>query len=244
MAEPQHAPGKDGAAGEEPSETSALRAHLRELGYLQDPLARFLSRGDRGRHSLLKTSLVIGAKVGVVFGLLAFVLLTAGFAAAGRFVLLDTRDLLLFHAYLLLVALPLGIGVGLLLAGIFALYARLSRRALTKVSLAAQKCAVIVAVGTLGYLLLVWLRLRESLIGIGLLSDLAASAVCAGSAWLVGRATFAAALYLGARRRRRDPQEIEPPRRGLYSLLALLVLLLGGFVALLLAGQPEDRAAR
>ncbi|MBK9383217.1 MAG: hypothetical protein IPN34_00105 [Planctomycetes bacterium] len=244
MAESEGRGAPHDAREERPGEGLALRERLRELGYLQDPLARFLSQSAQGPQSLTRSYVEVGAKVGVVLGLLFFALLAAGFAAAGRFVLLDTRDLLLFHAYLLLLALPLGVLIGLLLAAFFALYARFSRRALTKVALAARKCAVIVALGTLGYLLLAWLRLRENLVGAGWYTDLAAAAVCAGSAWLVGRATFAAALYLGARRRRRDPLEIEPPKRGLYSLLALLVLLAFGFAALLLAGRPQDRLPR
>ncbi|MBL8896319.1 MAG: hypothetical protein JNM84_01770 [Planctomycetes bacterium] len=244
MTEPEQSEPREDSGGMRPAEGLALRERLRELGYLQDPLARFLSQGAQGPQSLTRSYVEVGAKVGVVLGLLFFALLAAGFAAAGRFVLLDTRDLMLFHAYLLLLALPLGVLIGLLLAAFFALYARFSRRALTKVALAARKCAVIVALGTLGYLLLAWLRLRENLIGAGWFTDLAAAAVCAGSAWLVGRATFAAALYLGARRRRRDPLEIEPPKRGLYSLLALLVLLAFGFAALLLAGRPQDRLPR
>jgi hypothetical protein len=244
MAEPEQSEPRHAAEEMRPAEGLALRERLRELGYLQDPLARFLSQSAQGPQSLTRSYVEVGAKVGVVLGLLFFALLAAGFAAAGRFVLLDTRDLLLFHAYLLLLALPLGVLIGLLLAGFFALYARFSRRALTKVALAARKCAVVVALGTLGYLLLAWLRLRENLVGTGWFTDLAAAAVCAGSAWLVGRATFAAALYPGARRRRRDPLEIEPPKRGLYSLLALLVLLVFGFGALLLAGRPQDRLPR
>lgn len=240
--EPERAPER--RANSAAAEGGALRERLRELGYLQDPLARFLSRSDTGPQSLTRSYVEVGAKVGVVLGLLAFALLAAGFAAAGRFVLLDARDLLLFHAYLLLLALPLGLVLGLALAAAFALYARFARRALTKVALAARKCAVIAALGTLVYLLLAWLRLRESLIGVGVLTDLAAAAACAGSAWVVGRAAFAAALYLGARRRRRDPLEIEPPKRGLYSLLALLALLGAGFLALLLAGRPEERLPR
>lgn len=226
------------------TEGGSLRERLISLGYLQDPLARFISRGDRGPQSLLKSYVLVGAKVGVIFGLLVFALLTIGFAAAGRFVLLDLRDLLLFHAYLLIVALPLGLAVGFALAGAFALYARFSRRALTKVALAARKCAVIVALCTLGYLLLVWLRLRTTLIEVPWYSDLAAAAVCAGSAWLSARAAFVAALYLGARRRRRDALEIAPPKRGLYSLLALMLLFSAGFAALLLAARPADRAER
>jgi hypothetical protein len=62
-----------------------VRRRLRELGYLESPLARFVARGRQ--EGALATFLGTGVRVGLVFGSLL-----AGFFVAG-FLLLD-RSLL------------------------------------------------------------------------------------------------------------------------------------------------------
>lgn len=209
-----------------------MSERLRTLGYLQDPLGRFLSSSESGRAGVLRTYLTVGSKVGILVGFLFFVLLSAGYLLVGRFVLVDARDIALLLTYLLVIAVVFGWLLGIVFAGGFALYGRLRRRSYPKVTLAAKKAALAGSLPLFVYLLLLWSRLRGSLPEHTRYTDLGAVIVCIVFTLVVGRLIFHGAFFLAAWSRPYERLEPRQRSRGMLSVVALLLAIAAAFAFL------------
>lgn len=181
-----------------PRDPEALRRELRRLGYLTNPLERFLV-GDLSRPaSPLATNLIVGLKVGVLAGLLVGGLLLAGFLLSHPALASSPRDVLVVTAYVLTLAVVGLTGVSLVVGLLMHLAARLTRRAVPVVELIAARGAVVVSGVLLVYLGLWWRATRSRLgrTGFGWLDVLVAAAglVVAGVLALVVRGAARALL--------------------------------------------------
>ena len=149
--------------GPAPGDPEALRRELRRLGYLTNPLERFLV-GDLSRPaSPLVTNLVVGLKVGVLAGLLVGGLLLVGFLLSHPALASSPRDVLVVTAYVL-VLVGAGLSAASIVVGLLMhLAARLTRRAVPVVELIATRGAVVVSGALLLYLALWWRAIRARL---------------------------------------------------------------------------------
>jgi hypothetical protein len=180
-------------------DTSALREELRRLGYLTNPLERFLVGDLSRRASPAWTNLVVSLKVGVLAGLLLGSLLLAAFLLSHPDLASSPRDVAVVTAYVLGLA-ACGLTVASLVVGALThLLFRLTKRAVPLVEQVATRAAVVLSVLVFLYLAFWWRTVRASLghgrvpVGAGWLDG----AVLAGV--IVVSVLFALALRVGGR---------------------------------------------
>lgn len=136
----------------------ALRAELRELGYLENPLSRFFVGGLAGQRPILRTHLRSGVGVGVTFGLLVSILVTVALLAQPRSLSPYAGD------SWKLVAIASGLGffacVAVGIAGAIATFAifRITRRLVDKAELAARISGYAASALVFSYLVLFWIH--------------------------------------------------------------------------------------
>jgi len=245
-------PGGGGAAGPEGRDPEALRRELRRLGYLSNPLERFLV-GDLSRPaSPLVTNLVVGVKVGILAGLLVGALLLVGFLLSHRALASSPRDVAVLSAYVLGLSVT-GLSLASILVGVFVhLLAAASRRAVPVVEQIATRGAVVVSAAVLFYLAFWWRATRSQL---GLVSlawaDLAAMAAVLVVCGLLMRSLRVAgrAVLLRMERRAPSPRRRPPIWRpavvvGLGAVLFFLVGYIGVYGPAAEAPEPVDFRTR
>lgn len=175
-------PSKDPQPGED-----RVRAELRALGYLENPLSRFFVGGLSGQRPMLRTHLRSGVGVGVVLGALVSALVLVALLAQPH----GPSPLREGGAVLLLVAAALAFGacVAVGLVGAVAIFVvfRLTRRLVDKAELAARISGVAAAALVFLYLVLFWGHY-----GPGLAAGAAISAPAAHVAAAVGVVLIAA----------------------------------------------------
>ncbi len=212
----------------------ALRRQLRQLGYLSNPLERFLV-GDLSRPaSPLMTNLIVGVKVGVLTGLLVGTLLLVGFLLSHPDLASSPRDVAVLTAYVL--GLSAGalsvasIAVGLLMH----LMAAVSRKAVPVVEQIATRGAVVVSAAVLFYLGFWWRATRR---GLGLISlgwaDVAAAVGTLVVCGLLVVSLRAAGRGFLVRLEQRAPSPRRRPpvwRRAVLVGLAVVVFFLVGYI--------------
>jgi hypothetical protein len=155
-----------GLPGAEGPDTSALREELRRLGYLSNPLERFLV-GDLGpagsrRASPAWTNLVVSLKVGVLAGLLVGLLLLVAFLLSHPDLASSPRDVAVVTAYVLGLAAAALTAASLVVGGLMHVVFRLTRRAVPLVEQAATRAAVVVSVLVFLYLAFWWRRVHAA----------------------------------------------------------------------------------
>lgn len=215
----------------EPASGERLREELRELGYLENPLARFFAGAIAGKRPRFWTHVRIGIGVGVVLGGVVAVLGALVAAAAGR------------SAAPLALAVFAGAGFasaalfGLLASGVLFLVFRWTRGLVDKAELAARSAGLCVFLLAFAYLLVFWrtygpgIAARSGLPSV-LVHALAALAIAAASALaglVLRQAAFAVVALI--------PGYAVAPRRGargalIAGALGLLLAAAGAVVAL------------
>jgi len=216
-----------------------VRRRLRELGYLESPLARFISRGRlRGA---LATSVATGVRVGVVFGTLLAGFFLAGFLLLDRSLLERPGDAARLAGVLLGLGLVAGAAGGTLLGFVFAGLGALRGRGLPDtIELTARKGAAVAGAVVAAYLGFSWWRLRGSFGEVGLLVDLAGAVGAMLGGAVAAGSVRAATVYLLARREGLRALSARDRRRGRLGLGAIGVV---GALALLVAFRAGAQAA-
>ncbi len=180
---------------EHESDGEHLRAELRGLGYLENPLSRFFAGGLVGKRPALRTHLRVGLAVGAAIGLAAALLTLPVLLASPRpvspWVATAVLATTVVAAYL----------IGLLAAGSMFLIYRLTRRLIDRAELVARSAGVAAFVLAFVYLLSFWRRYGDALaphaLGAGGSGGAAALGACVvvaialGVAWLFYLASFA-----------------------------------------------------
>ncbi|MCK4298959.1 MAG: alkaline phosphatase family protein [Planctomycetes bacterium] len=225
--------GSETSPSQEP-DPEALRRQLRQLGYLSNPLERFLV-GDLSRPaSPLMTNLIVGVKVGVLTGLLVGTLLLVGFLLSHPDLASSPRDVAVLTAYVLGLSAGglslVSITVGLLMH----LLARMGRRAVPVVEQIATRGAVLVSAAVLFYLGFWWRATRR---GLGLISlgwaDVAAAVGTLVVCGLLVVSLRAAGRGFLVRLEQRAPSPRRRPpvwRRAVLVGLAVVVFFLVGYI--------------
>ena len=225
-------PKPDAPGPSEGRDPEALREQLRQLGYLANPLERFLV-GDLSRPaSPLITNLIVGLKVGVLAGLLVGGPLLVGFLLSHPDLAASPRDVAVVTLYVLGLAAA-GLSVASIAVGLLMhLAARLSRKAVPLVELIATRGAVVVSAAVFLYLAFWWRAMRGRLgrTGVGWLDLVVVAGVLVVSG-LLTMALRAAGRALLLRLEDRAPS---PRRRPPVWRLATLAGL--GAVAFFLVG--------
>lgn len=206
----------------EPDDGERLRAELRALGYLENPLSRFFAGGLTGKRPALRTHLRVGVGVGSVLGI-ASALLSLPIVLSG------TGDPPAWFAPIVLVsAFTIALLCGLLAAaGMFAVY-RATRRVADRARLVANSTAVAVFLLSFLYLLSYWRRYGDLLcdalaIGPGPRPVIAAAAIVVasiGAARLFHLASYAVLASIRG-------YEFTTPRSGARRALVVGVLIAG-----------------
>ncbi len=230
----------------------ALRQQLRQLGYLANPLQRFLIGNLSRPASPLATNLVLGLKVGVLAGLLVGGLLLVGFLLAHPELASAPGDVVVVSAYALGLVVAALSTVSMVAGLLMHLAARLSRRALPVVELVATHGAV-VATGAVFVYLAFWWRATRGELGMAALGwpdALAASAVLVVCV-LLGSALRAGGRVLVVRVEKLAPAPVRrAPVWRLTILLGLgaVVFFLVGYVGVYgsadVGGKPVDFQTR
>jgi hypothetical protein len=202
-----------------------VRRRLRERGYLEGRLERFVLRDPR---RLLRSS----AKAALLGAPALGALLAAAAVAANR-PLLGTRDALVLWLYFSILAGAALFALDLAAAGVVAALAR--RRGARPSD--ALRAALLVGLPTLAYLVSLWTTRRG---GAGLASDLAflaaAALVTFFAAWLAGLVSLAAIVGRTG--------EVPDRRRRPIALAALLVGAAGLAMLAARAGEADPEKGR
>lgn len=183
---------KDGAltSSTEPTpDADPVRAELKQLGYLENPLSRFFVGGaDLGRRPAWRTHLRVGLGVGLVLGLLVALLFCGVFAATRPFAQPRGDSSVVFLVFVALgvvVAFVLGVGASIAMYALF----RWRHHAVDKAELAARSCGIAAFVLALAYFVLFWRHYGpgiEQRIGLpGLVFQALAALTSVGAAWWV-----------------------------------------------------------
>jgi len=213
----------------------ALRRQLRELGYLANPLERFLLGRVAGPASPLLTDLVVSLKVGVLAGLLLGGLFLVGFLLSHAGLAQSPGDVAVVTGYLIGLTTAFLVAASLAVGLLLHLLARLGGRAVPVAELIATRGAVVVAGAVFIYLACWWgaTRAQRGWRGLGA-SDVA---VVLGALVVCG--LLAAALRVGGRSLLVHLEDRAPsPRRRLRLWRGLTVAALGavGFFLVLYVG--------
>jgi ABC-type thiamin/hydroxymethylpyrimidine transport system permease subunit len=166
-----------------------VRAELKQLGYLENPLSRFfVGDGDLGRRPAWRTHLRVGLGVGVVLGLLVALLFSGVFAATRPFAQQQGDPGIVFLLFVVLgmvVAFVLGVGASIAMYALF----RWRHHAVDKAELAARSCGIAAFVLALAYFALFWRHygpgIEQRLGWPGVVFQLAAAATSVLAAWWV-----------------------------------------------------------
>ncbi|MBK6942224.1 MAG: alkaline phosphatase family protein [Planctomycetes bacterium] len=133
-----------------------VRAELKQLGYLENPLSRFfVGGGELGRRPAWRTHLRVGLGVGMVLGLLVALLFSGVFAATRPFAQPQSDTSIVFLLFVVLgvvVAFALGISASIAMYALF----RWRHHAVDKAELAARSCGIAAFVLALAYFVLFW----------------------------------------------------------------------------------------
>ncbi len=133
-----------------------LRAELKDLGYLENPLSRFFVGGLTGKRPAWRTHLRVGVGVGVALGgVLAFLLGLVSLAAP-PFPVLSLRDTVVLYAWFCVLGVLGALALGLASGVILFLFFRFTRRFVDKVELAARAAFLAAFAAAFVYLILFW----------------------------------------------------------------------------------------
>lgn len=209
----------------EPADTEGdrLRAELRSLGYLENPLSRFFAGGLSGKRPALRTHLRVGMGVGGALGIASALLsLPISLSAPG-----DAPSG--FALIVLVVAFATASLCGLLAAGAMFLLYRSTRRLVDRARLVARSTGVAVFLLAFFYLLSYWRRygsaLSETLgVAVVLRPALAAAVIVAISLGLARLFHLAAYAVLASIRGYEFTAKKSGARRALLVGVALAVI--------------------